>query len=272
MRSLAQAGDVEGLKAVEIPKPAKKLATYREQLLNTLKAGPPEPESKPKASSTDDPAMETEIKALEKGLIDEFGFKIRDDAKGNRIRSKGWLKILKSVRPEVEKLEARWPGITKGTTLRRQMPGAGALGVYDTEAGFIRLVPYDYEGGSIGTTNKFGQKFSIGNGDLGTVFRHEFGHSVDYRTKAKYRDAIKQTHFTDENGKDINAAKWGKRHISDYAGTMTSEMIAEAWAFYTSEGYDGEMGERLDAIMEAMATGGEPPPPELAEIPGGHIL
>jgi hypothetical protein len=299
LRDLALAGDADALKAFKVNPKAKKLAKFRYDMISHV-LGPkpgsspkPKPSSKPAGSSSsakDDPAIEAEIASKQAALEKDFGITFIDpkgdkdpsptgfsvqtltSPKMNRIRSKGWLNILNTVRPEIEAMEARWPGLTKGTKLKRSMPHGGALGVFNTApgGGDIRLVPTSKTAN--GSENKYGIVFSIGGGDLGTVFRHEFAHHRDWQTQAKYRDAIKQTLFYDEDGNKITAKQWGKRHISQYSGTMTSEFIAEAWALYTSSGYDGSMGERMDAIMEAMGTGGEPPAPQVEEIPGGHIV
>lgn len=283
LRDLALNGDADGLKAFKVNPKAKKLAAFRYAMISHV-LGPKDGEITPiteplvktetpaeALKAVHDPEIEAKIVPAQEALAKDFGLTFLDPKGPGRIRSKGWLNILTTIRPEIESMEKRWPGITKGVKLSRAMPHGGALGVFDTGAvGDIKLVPTSKIANA--ATNKHGVIFSIGGGELGTVFRHEFAHHRDWQTKAKYRDAIKQTIFRDEKGNPITPKEWGKRNISTYSGTMTSEFIAEAWALYTSSGYDGSMGERMDAIMEAMGTGGEPPAPELDEPVGGHIV
>lgn len=276
---LALKGDVAGLKAYKPHPKAKKVKAYRYQLLSAL-LGPkggttqPEPPTVPVTSTSveDDPALEAEIDQITAELTDKFGMVIADMGPGPRVRSKGWLKILEAVRKENEALEARWPGITKGVKLTRRMPGPNANGVCQTSGDLsIQLRPNP--GTDPSYKNQYGMPFGISGGDVGAVWRHELTHALDWMTKAKYRDALKQTNFEDEDGNPINTAKWAKRHVSEYAGTMTSESIAEMFALFTSPDYEaGRLPERIEAIMEALGSRTEPPPPEKDHIPGGHLV
>lgn len=275
LRDLAQANDVAGLKAYKVNPKAKRLAKYRYDLISLTtgeakpgtKQSPKPPAAAPSAKI--DPAIEAKIEQGHAELKDKHGITVKSP-NSTVISSEKWHTVVKTMLAESERLNARWPGVTKGLTVERQRTHPGTGGIFSPATMAIRL----HTGLEAHDTpkNKFGMSFSVGN-DIATVFRHEFTHWLDWTTKAKYRDALKQTEFKDEKGKPLNTAKWAKRNVSEYAGTMTSESIAEIFALFTTTDYKkGRLPKRIEAIMEAMGSGAEPPKPELSEIPGGHIV
>lgn len=286
LHDLAVKGDLAGVHGFEIP-PSQRMKEYKAALLGAMTGatGPPPapPTLKPKAATSvagleDDPDIEGKAKLVADHLASAYGISTAEPpakpGKGpnTRINSEGWLKLLSVIDAEAKRLNERWEGITNGVIVDRVMPKGGAAGVTNTDTDLhMRITPYVPAEGMV-NVNDFGIPWST-DPTVEGIFRHEFTHYRDWKTEAAYRDALKQTKFVGKNGKPVDTSTWAKQNVSQYAGTMTSEAIAELFSLYTTPGYEpGTLPPRIEAIMEAMGAGTPPPPPEIAEIPGGHLV
>ena len=257
LEATAAGGNLDMLKGIDVPPQSGKLVAYKASLVKALGGEAPKPpKPKPKKGLGADgkpwtpetsPATAAKVVAKLKAL-EQYG--IKAVGQSNNLSDKQWLRVLESVEVESKRLNDRWPGITEGVRLVRTMPSPGALGVYQLENKTISLAPGDPGDGKASPGG-----WTVG-GSARTVFRHELGHHVDYNSPpAKiWRDALKAMKF-EVGGKPVDTATWAKANVSKYAGTNTSEALAEFFALYTAPNYvAGTLPEAVEAIMEGLAS------------------
>jgi len=124
---------------------------------------------------------------------------------------------------------------------------SGVLGVYNSGAREIRIGTRPL----VRTKSKLklGGKWNVGT-DLGSVFRHEYGHHVFVRFITGAQQRRWRKFFLDKG------EKWWKKHVSGYASTDVEEAWAEVFSAYTSSHYgvDARFPEELETLIEDIMT------------------